>query len=85
VRRNSFVDFGGAGIFDIIPFPLVPWRNSGRKRLCRRSGFRDILFFFGSRRSSRFCGFICKGGSIWVIIGDNSPFFDLSTFRKGRK
>ena len=48
--RINFFGFGGAEIFDIIPLPFVPWRNSRRRRLRWCSTFGSTVFFRRSRR-----------------------------------
>jgi hypothetical protein len=79
MRRVNFFGFRSAGIFDIIPLPFAFRGDSGRRRLCRRSTFGR------TRRFSRIHGFIHKRWSFLIVISDNGPFFDFSTFRERRK
>jgi hypothetical protein len=77
--------FGGARIGDLVPFALVGWRNGGRERVCRGGSLRLDFFFRGSRGFLRTRDFTLRARSTLVVVGDNSPFFDFSTFRKRRK
>jgi hypothetical protein len=88
--RNNFfgrrsAGLGGARVDNLIPFPLVRWGNSGRRRVCRSGSLGSNILFRGYRRFSRTRGFTLRARNTLDVVGDNGSFFDFSTYRKGRK